>query len=814
MPTELLHGLRFDPHKVLDGEWVDHENPFGDVCKAKTVEHARGLTVTRTGAFYDGVPLHNVQYCAATHSMRFGAPEVEGPIGTLYLNAPMTQYVGMWASSPSAAPQTVRGVNTSQLYSTELTDANAKTSKGPDLMIGTKWVQEPFGDILKQVVMLGDRDVSSRCAVSIVEDMWTYSYSMRAENNPISGSDPSTFSIKVVPHPGEQPVSTFSGTYTDNKSVTYNWKGTSITQTSNSLEDAAHLSLLNTSVENLSSNGESTRAFEAPASAIASESSTDSLSLSDLLNVSTMTPDGKTADGENKYLDRAQDRTAEYFQNLLLASLDESWRSSLYGDAPYLTPGCKVLQEKHATWLKAEAVPNMGLILHDNVTDSTHSSIVAKINRDKIAEHYSSLSSSTDYEELSQALYIEGYGDAVPGITPYLKDKEGNWGEKFHDYITSDAFLNVWAVQVASNEFKNVKEVMYELWVKLTVLCPKGSTKPNEALSVMYSTILNSQYTNAKWIEDMKPQLAQAIENLLHGTIDFKDEILQKNAQEQRKIAQSMVSGLDNEAELLDILNDLFTLISLEREKAVSAVQEDEVVAVIENGGRFGALRSAFSTWGTKAFACLKVIGFGAIAGYFLYQVIGDKGADAPADIGLTVIATGFIIKGMESFLATSLGRWLTTTISGAAGDGILRGMLTKFTNWFSKEGVVSESWVVRVLGKSSGEFFGRRFGPALAVFAIALCAISLSKAIKTGDTTDIIFESLNLVVAVCGVVFIGLELINFAWAGPVGLFIAAIGIFIAVFQLVWNQTHPPSPPPDPVENFVNGPLQDAGYTK
>ena len=87
-----------------------------------------------------------------------------------------------------------------------------------------------------------------------------------------------------------------------------------------------------------------------------------------------------------------------------------------------------------------------------------------------------------------------------------------------------------------------------------------------------------------------------------------------------------------------------------------------------------------------------------------------------------------------------------------------------------------------------------------------------LANAIKTGDVPNIVFESLNAFFALGTVVLIGLELFSFAWAGPVGLAIAVVGAIVALVQVIYNLIHPPAPPPDPVEQFIDGPLKQAGF--
>jgi hypothetical protein len=113
----------------------------------------------------------------------------------------------------------------------------------------------------------------------------------------------------------------------------------------------------------------------------------------------------------------------------------------------------------------------------------------------------------------------------------------------------------------------------------------------------------------------------------------------------------------------------------------------------------------------------------------------------------------------------------------------------------------------VAIFGENSTEFLAKRMGPALAVVGLVLTSIQLYEAIKSGNVRSIIFESLNTFFALASVVLIGLELLSVAWAGPVGLAVAAIGLIVVLVQFIWNMIDPPKPPPDPITEFVNGPM-------
>ena len=51
------------------------------------------------------------------------------------------------------------------------------------------------------------------------------------------------------------------------------------------------------------------------------------------------------------------------------------------------------------------------------------------------------------------------------------------------------------------------------------------------------------------------------------------------------------------------------------------------------------------------------------------------------------------------------------------------------------------------------------------------------------------------------------------ACAGPIGLAIAAVGLVVAVVFFILKLVHP-KPPPDPVQEFIDGELKDHGFKK
>jgi hypothetical protein len=232
---------------------------------------------------------------------------------------------------------------------------------------------------------------------------------------------------------------------------------------------------------------------------------------------------------------------------------------------------------------------------------------------------------------------------------------------------------------------------------------------------------------------------------------------------------------------------------------------------------------AAQTKWGVLKTNGPKVFGlllYGAAAGYLIYSICEDaKNPDITPgkivqDVGLGLISLGLLVKGAQLLMSLGVGEWMR--VQSLARPGFLGQAAGAMAAWFTEGGVKPEGplgrALVTVLGENYSEFFAKRLGPAMAILGIAMASFWLYEAIVSHDVRDIVFQTLSLVFALADAVFIGLELMSFAWAGPVGLAIAAVGLLVALVQLIWNLADPPKPPADAIEQFVGGPMKDAGF--
>ncbi len=794
----LLHNRLFSYQELEDGKWVDKGN----------------LALFENTAFLNNEKLYHVHYHKPTESVHYSFGKGENHrSGRFFFSEEHLAFTGTVHSSDGTLTA-VRGnlretvFNTQRKLQSESTYTDWET-----FTLGTEWVGEGPNRKLKSIFKLGSQDISKRTAVVDIRQ-WETTINMMKDNNPLGGGRDS-FTI-VVDYQGHK----FKGTYTDKEGIVYDWQGTVQEHSiANNIADFTSFMAIDTAPREIIH----LMAFTAADRATADNG--PDISVQDLMNVSSVTQ--VEVKGETKVLDMAQVQTGKYFQSILINSLDQKWIDDFFGDKRSFPEGVQKVMDAHQKFYKDKAVMNLGQMIHDNFgTVERDKNIVKKIDNDKLDKAWKALGKDPDYGTQSSELYIQGYKDGVPGIQPYLANDPKGWAKRLYENITSEDFVSMWAVQVASDQFKNVQHQLYEWYVQLSVLDPDpidpNSNDPNAtyATQMLYDTfpvVLGAVFNQTKWDDSLKPFLEKAIQNMQEGNTDFADEMVKNNAEEIKKTFQQMVTTFDTIEEFTDqIINAMNIWQNRNPGQAMIDAGDDiydGIAQMFQREGRSPARRvwDNFKDVGGKIFSSLA---YATGAGFLIYQIASGQDLNPIQDISLGLLATGFMVKSIDKLLATGIGKWLRTKIEG--GVSKIAEFAKDLTKWFSKEGIAAETatgkLVSKVLGKNATEFFAKRLGPVLAVFGIVISAIDLYKAIKTGDVRDTVFEAVNVFFALADLVFIGFELAGFAWAGPVGLAIAVVGVIVALVQLIWNLVSPPSLPPDPVDKFVNGPLKDAGF--
>ncbi|MCX9134857.1 hypothetical protein OKS68_20580 [Aeromonas veronii] len=93
----------------------------------------------------------------------------------------------------------------------------------------------------------------------------------------------------------------------------------------------------------------------------------------------------------------------------------------------------------------------------------------------------------------------------------------------------------------------------------------------------------------------------------------------------------------------------------------------------------------------------------------------------------------------------------------------------------------------------------------ALAIFAVVAATWTLATAILDGNVADIIFGTLNLIMAVVGLIAMAL-----AWTGPVAVAIVVVGLLLALAEWLYSLFKTSPPPPNYYSDFTEQVMRPA----
>ncbi|QTD96115.1 hypothetical protein [Streptomyces cyanogenus] len=781
----VAHGRIYDT-EVYDGdEWVPHGR----------------LAVMRDMITHDGNHIHTVDYHGPNHALlirgKAGDPTFRA---RLNLTECGNAFVGTM-STGGGKPQALRGTALEQVYRTQRhlkSDPAAPFLPWEDFTIKSEWVS---GE-LKITYLLGSENVSDRTRVTKVDrakgETWL---EMVAQFQPPFRQN--AFSIVLVS--GSQ---TFTGTLTDDDGNDYDWRGATapeLPEPRAAVFRAAH---------------------ESRPSAFAEATPSTTMSLQDLDNISSIqvVTDDK---GKQFTVDFAQTTCGGYFNKCLVNALDQKWIDGIYGHAYYLPPGVQQVFSDSTQYFKDYAVLGTGQMLYDNLgTNPQYRDLIKRIQPQTMQTVWQDMGKSQTaglaYQEASNALYIQGYRDGVPQMQAYLQDDPEKWALDYFNWLSDDANLLTWQIQVASKEFDNVKSRMYEWYVKLQVLAP-DKDYGQRFMTIAYAALLGVTYSKSRWSDDLKPYLQALIENAIAGKVDptIMDEVQQQAAKENQELMSTLVTTADQIALLVDGIAAAMSAYQLN--KPLQQLAQDPQAQALIGQQLQGAQYEAWSDLTTKGKVggLLSMMFYGATAGYLIYTIAQDsKSPQTPkqitTEVNLGVLAMAILVKGIEKMMSLGVGRFLENFSLGGHG-GAFRTFAGDLATWFKEggkivpEGPVGKAFVA-IFGENSAEFMTRRIGPAMAVCGLVLSAFMLYDAIQSGDIRNVVFEALNAFVGLLTVALIGFELMSFAWAGPAGLALAVVGIIITLVQFIWNLIDPPQPAPDPITEFVDGPMVAKGF--
>lgn len=753
------------------------------------------LAVLRDAITLDGDHVRQVDYHGANHALQLHGT-VDDPTFRARLNLTEcgTALVGT-LSTGDGAPVAIRGRELEQVYRTERhleADPDAPFAPWKSLTIRSEWV----GTELVITYLLGDDDISDRVRVTSVDrHKGETTLEMVPEFDPPFTQN----AFLIVLASGTRSL---TGTYTDVDTNVYDWRG-------------------GTAPDVAEARATAFRDAQASRPDPTDQEVSATRSLQDLDNISSIevVTDAK---GGKVTVDYAQTTCGGYFNKCLVNALDQKWIDGIYGHAYTVPPGVQKVFTTSKSFFQGQAVLGTGQMLYDSLgTHPSYKDVVKRIDNPQMKLAWEDMGKSDTvgvaYQKASNDLYIQGFRDGVPQMKAYLEDDPEAWAERYFAWLTDTANLLTWQIQVASKEFDNVKTRMYEWYVKLQVLAP-DKDYGQRFNTIAYAALLGVNYSKSQWSDDLKPYLAALIDNAIAGKVDpaVMDEVQRQAALANQEILKTVVTTADQVVLLVDAIAAAMAASKLKA--SLQQLAQDPATQALIGQQLQGAQYDAWSalTAKGKVGGVLSMLFYGASAGFLIYQMAQDaKKPQTPkqvvSEVNMGILAMAILVKGIEKLMSLGVGRFLQNFSQGGQG-GAFRTFAGDLATWFKEGGKIVPTGkagkaFVAIFGENSAEFMARRIGPALAVAGLILSAFMLYDSIVSGDVRTIVFEAINTFFALASVVLIGLELLSVGWAGPVGLAVAVVGVIVLLVQFIWNLIDPTPPPPDPITEFVNGPM-------
>jgi hypothetical protein len=765
----------------------------------------KDLVVTSEGVTIGGEQVDAIEYQGANHALVLRGKQSDATFSArIDLTECGSGFVGSMSLGTSR-PVSIRGAAIEAVYHTERqpqTDPKAPYVKWDDFTIRTEWRD----DELKVTYLLGQTDVSDRVRVTKVDrPKGETTLEMAPQLDPPFLQNQFVIVLTTASH-------SFAGTYTSEDGKVYNWRG----GLSPKLAAARAAPLA---------------AAAAPRRVVRAAAAVDNKKLQELDNISSIQivigPDNKQVT-----VDYAQTTCGDYFNKCLVNGLDQKWIDGIYGHRYLLPEGVQKVFDDKKAYFQANAVLGTGQMLYDNLgTNERYKDLIKRVLPEKLRSSWEEMGKTKtegpSYEEVSNALYIQGYRDGVAAMDPFLKDNPEKWAEDYFNWLSEPDRIQTWQIQVASKMFDNVRQRMYEWYVKLQVLAP-NKDYGQRFLTIAYAALLGVNYSKSQWSEDLRPFLEATLKNARDGKTDPS---IMNDA--ERHVAEEIQEQIRQLIQIEDQIHSLVLGIA----DAITVYQNRKgarPLTQLASDGEFQRLvgdqlqGEQYKAWSElsgkgKAGGVLMTMFYGATAGFLIYTIATNASKPLTPkqiveEISMGMLAMAITVKGAQKMMSLGVGRFLENFARGGEG-GAFRTFAGDIATWFKEggkiipEGKIGKAFVA-IFGESAAEFMARRIGPAMAIVGVVLSAFILADAIKSGNVKDIVFEALNTFFALADLVFIGLELLSVSWAGPVGLAIAAIGIIILLVQFIWGLIDPPVPPPDPITEFVNGPMVNKGFAK
>ncbi|MBU2708443.1 hypothetical protein KCM76_20790 [Zooshikella marina] len=208
----------------------------------------------------------------------------------------------------------------------------------------------------------------------------------------------------------------------------------------------------------------------------------------------------------------------------------------------------------------------------------------------------------------------------------------------------------------------------------------------------------------------------------------------------------------------------------------------------------------------------------GIALGHFIYTTV-EEGSDEVNIPELISFSSAVVDAGkgvLYLVLVTQIRNYFLGELAGVAQTGGPLGNAAKFYLNFARNyksvQKVETKIITQIFMKSKIASIAERVSLVFGVAALGVAAYSLADAIINGDIAGIVFETVNTLIGLGGVMFGALALAGMSMAGPIAVALAVVGGIVAIVQWLWEMFGPKHIPPSPIQNYTNKVVKPNGF--
>ncbi|MBD2799326.1 hypothetical protein ID854_02320 [Xenorhabdus sp. M] len=408
-----------------------------------------------------------------------------------------------------------------------------------------------------------------------------------------------------------------------------------------------------------------------------------------------------------------------------------------------------------------------------------------------------------DYKLISEKLYAISSSYCQDGVINPYKENASFWANElikyYSDDIIIDSLISELKVQgeydIYNSSFKKVIDVINNTINKVHILnTSSGNDIPEQVIQDfeyrLYGSVISGFSLSMNWGEQNTGN------SVLWNRKNFDEtvKILKYESKEQSSFWSDFFSR--NLPEMF--WNDLNSL----GLKNYTIRDEDAYNKIISRYPELGSI----SRTNTESF--LSTFSFILSVGHFAWATTTGR-EETTNPLPYISLGAAFIETTLNYSVATLLiAKYFVTTANIEIYEtGFIA--FSKFISSLCSEGRLINN-VSRVITKTIfsstekiTEFVINTCFVGLSILTAALATYDLINAIANGDLADIIFSSINMIIAGSGLIYSIAVAIGVTSLGPIGIVIAIVGILVAVAQWIYELLKKPKPPISPIQQFT-----------